>query len=710
MPAHLRSRPLVHPDDIAIPRELENNKLPIFTRYQEIMAAIDNNAVTILAAETGAGKTTQIPQFILAHENLKRAKEGGTNTTNIVITQPRRIAAISVAQRVANERGEQVGRNSAIGYTVRFDDKRPTTDPANGHAIFCTSGILLKRLQQDPQLRNVSHIILDEVHERDLNTDLLLIIVRQLVKARPDLRVILMSATAETELFQSYFRGFGTVGPDRSPPIINVKGRMFPVEQHFLEDIEHLLQAPRALPARFNPSKESVHWYRNETGPMIAARGDDPVPYDYIEALIAHIATCRDEGAILVFLPGWQEIDTLQQRLREDERYRVGFANERMFRIFPLHSQVPTDKQQAVFEPAPPGVRKIILSTNIAETSVTINDVVYVIDLAKLRMNSYDADRRISSLNSVFASLSNLRQRSGRAGRVRPGMYFSLLSHKRKQRLPYSMPPELLRVDLQATVLKVKSLNLARRVADVFAAAPQSPNPGAVIRAVQDLQSLGALDSKEELTTIGQVLSNMPVDPWIGKMVLEAATLGCLDPILTIAGGMEIGRGIFAIHPDEKDKGRAHILTRYARDTESDHLTLLQAFRGWKKVHDNGRFADSKQYAFRNYLHHTSLQNIERSRQQLLKILEDAGFVSRQRRRDVGEEAGAAVARSSGLEGMVGDERSNALAHNFALVRAVICGALYPNVAEITGKDEYATATVSRLRLTTASVNSMRGL
>ncbi|KAJ3172071.1 ATP-dependent DNA/RNA helicase dhx36 [Geranomyces variabilis] len=697
---------LVRPEDVKIPRELEQNQLPIFTRYREIIAAIDNNPVTVLSAETGAGKTTQLPQFLLAHIKQRRAaaaSEGRPQEppANIVITQPRRIAAISVAQRVASERKEVVG--TSIGYQVRFDDKRPTGPVENGHAVFCTSGILLKRLQGDPYLRGVTHIILDEVHERDLNTDLLLIIVRQLIQQNSNVRVVLMSATAETELFQDYFRGFGTVGPRRLPPIIQVAGRMFPVQQYFLEDVDRLLHDSRALPAPFRPARESVHWVQNETGRMEPPRGEDPVPYDYLEALIVHICATRDSGAVLCFLPGLQEIDTLMSRLKDDDRFGMGFNDERRFRVYPLHSSVPIAAQQFVFDVPPAGVRKIILSTNIAETSVTINDIVYVIDSGKMRMNSYDADRRISSLNSVWASLSNLRQRSGRAGRCQPGMYFSLLSHQRKQTIGYSMPPELLRVDLQSTVLKVKSLRLSKHVSDVFSAAPQPPSPGNVINAVNELYALGALDEQENMTSLGEVLSTMPVDPWIGKMVLEAATLGCLDPILTIAGGMEIGRGVYAIHPEQREEGRAHILSQFAAGTDSDHLTLLNAFRAWSGSSAGRRPGhEARNFARANYLHHNSLANVERSRQQLLRILEDCGLVSRRKAFGSG--------RLTPTEEPMGGADLNAYAYNSAMIRAILCGALYPNVAEITAKDEYGSRTDYKLRLTSSTVNSWKGV
>ncbi|KAI9017863.1 P-loop containing nucleoside triphosphate hydrolase protein [Gaertneriomyces semiglobifer] len=711
-----RERPL-RALDVRVPAELQSNRLPIFTQYRELMSAIENNPVTIISAETGAGKTTQLPQFLMAHH---KQHYGGQKPAHMVVTQPRRIAAISVAERVAVERGERVGtRGCAVGYTVRFDDKRPT-DTANGSVVFCTSGILLKRLQQDPHLNGVTHLILDEVHERDLNTDLLLVIVRQMLQRRPDLRVVLMSATAETELFQQYFRGYGGADTDGYPPIISVPGRMFPVEQFLLDDVEVLLRRTQALPAPFRPCKESVMWVQNELGPMMPHRGEDPVPYDYIEALLAHICTQRGDGAVLVFLPGWQEIDTLHQRLKDEDTYGVGFRNEKFFRIFPLHSSVPTASQQLIFDRPPSGVRKIILSTNIAETSVTIEDIVYVIDTAKTRINQYDPARRISSLQSVWSSLSNLRQRSGRAGRCQPGLYFSLLSAHRKETLSYSLKPELLRVDLQSTVLKVKALGLARHCMDVFTAAPEPPSVSAVMMALEELKSLGAIDDEERLTVVGTVLAAMPQDPWISKMVLEAAIVGCLDPILTIAAGMESGRGIFAIHPEQREEGRMHVLTTFAVGTDSDHLTLLNAFNQWKKVAERdmytggggsgrrvnyGASGAAREYARRNFLHHTTMVNIERSRQQLLRILEECHLVRRP------PPARGKYDRDVEETGMVGGVESNLLSERLDMVRAVLCGALYPNVAQVSGKDEYRVKNLqSKVFLTGACVCSWKGI
>ncbi|KAJ3033803.1 hypothetical protein HDV00_005816 [Rhizophlyctis rosea] len=722
----------VREEDVEVPEGVGRGaagELPVVTKFREIIAAMESSSVVVLSAETGAGKTTQVPQFILAWEKWKeghpeweRRVGGGegrrrSGPASVIITQPRRIAAISVAQRVAYERGESVGGGGrcAVGYQVRFEQKMPNVGRDEGRMVFCTSGILLRRFQDDPMLTGVTHIILDEVHERDLNTDLLLIIIRTLLHRRPDIKLILMSATAETELFQSYFKGFGSLGRDRLPPIVSVPGRLFPVKENHLEDVMDIIDRygvggdPRSgrkgiLP-RWVP--ETQKYLRTELeggGGYVSShhhgRGDretDYIPLDTIEALIAHIALTHPPGAILVFLPGWQEINLVMGKLQED-RFGVGFGDERRARVLPLHSSVPMAGQGEVFKNFGEGVRKVVLSTNIAETSVTINDVVYVIDSGRMRQNSYDADRRISSLASVWGSQSNIKQRIGRAGRCQPGLYYSLMSRRRRRALPYSMPPELLRVDLQSTVLKIKALRLAKSSREVFAAAPEPPSPGNVHLAIQALRSLGALDDDEGLTPLGKVLSELPVDPWIGKMVLEGAALGVLDPIVTIAGGMEVGRGIYAIHPDEKIKARDWILKRFAKGTESDQLTMWKAFEGWRGEEESGGVGAGREFCARNWLHGASLVNVEKARKQFLRVLEDCGVV----RRSYGGGRGASS--------LLGGEEYNVNSGEMDMIRGVLCGALYPNVAEVLGKDEYRGKTDWKLRLTGSSVNSWSGV
>ncbi|KAJ3122901.1 ATP-dependent DNA/RNA helicase dhx36 [Nowakowskiella sp. JEL0407] len=670
---------LVLPHQIRVPNDLKGLNLPVVTRYAEIMAAIESNQVTVLSAETGAGKTTQVPQFILAHfEEVQ--KHMNVRPPNVIVTQPRRIAAISVAMRVADERGEVIGKpNCSVGYQVRFEKKSPTVKGNVGKMNFCTSGILLKKLQDDPKINDITHIVLDEVHERDLNTDLLLVIIRELLQVRPDLKLILMSATADTKLFQNYFLRFGH--RRNLPPVVHVPGKLFPVTEHYIEDIVPMLRDSGLSYQLRNP--DVAKYCENEIG-MYASRDSEEQPLELFEAIIANICKTQPDGAILCFLPGWPEINSLHQLLLSDS-LRVGFGNTSKFKIFVLHSSVPTSAQKEVFDRTPPGVRKIILSTNIAETSVTINDIVYVVDSGKMRVNGYDAERRISSLSSVWASKSNLRQRIGRAGRCQSGYYYSLMNKRRKENLPHQIEPELLRVDLQSTCLQVKALQLPGDVKSILSKAPQPPTLISINTALEGLRRLGAIDRNEKLTFLGQTIAGIPLDPWISKLVLEAATLKCLDPIVTLAASMGDGKGVFSIHPDMKTVGRDFIISNYSQNTFSDQIMSLVAFQKWK----NGEIENLSE----SFLGRSSLINLEKSRKQIEKILEDGNVIAHNRYND-----------------LIGGAELNKNSSDMTFIRAVLCGALYPNVAEVRQKDEFRSSNGERLKLTGSSVNSMRGI
>ncbi|KAJ3027701.1 UNVERIFIED_CONTAM: hypothetical protein HDU68_003288 [Siphonaria sp. JEL0065] len=794
------------PKAIVVPSELARSKdLPMYSYFANVMAAIDNNPVVVISASTGAGKTTQLPQFILAYfksqkDSLNKlskrnssAGKHGLNLTltppNVIVTQPRRIAAISVAQRVAKERGETMGRDSAIGYTVRFNSVTPKSDPADGHVVFCTSGILLKRLQDDPDLKDVTHVILDEVHERDLNTDLLLIIVRQLVQRRSDLKVILMSATADTSLFVKYFAkvnhnvsAMTTFKPSPAPvpfsstkyraalsnlatpflakqtlpppPIITVPGRIFPVKEFHLEEVVKLLDTTRKrllFPSQkyinselnYEPPRYASSMYTNPNSGM-----PDYFPVDIYEALLAHITRMRGPGAILVFLPGWQEISLLMQKLKEDS-HNIGFGDPSRVKLYALHSSVSSSGQEEVFERPRDGVRKIILSTNIAETSVTINDIVYVVDSGKIRINTYDPTTRLSSLNCVVASQSNLKQRSGRAGRCQPGEYYSLISKHHRESLPYNIPPELLRVDLQATALKIKSLNLSPFTAEVLALAPQPPATQSVEKALRDLHTLGALvttkaespntrnfkksvskyrrdqqeDSVETLTPLGKALAHIPMDPWLAKMIILGTAFKVLDPILTSATILESGtRGVYAIHPDERERARLHILNKFAcgrsESYGSDLLAAVTAYWDWKKAPSQ---AGLKKWDFaeRNYLSNNGLMNVDRAKDQVFKALQDLRIIDRgdgrSRRNaidnfDNESETSADLVPRVAVEELFGGKEVNGYSGNTDLVRALISASLFPNVAEAREKNMYGSPLDFKLKLTGSTMNSYSSL
>lgn len=488
---------------LPVPSRVQSQRLPVCKHYHRVLEAIDAHQVCIIGAATGSGKTTQLPQFLLeafaSHRNSPRP--------NVVVTQPRRIAAKSVAKRIAEERGERLeGGNAAVGYSVRFDSVFPKRT-ADGQILFCTAGVLLRRLQNDPDLARCTHLILDEVHERDVYTDLLLLVARRLLQRRPNLRVILMSATMDTGRMRGYFEDAGlSVGQ-----AMDIEGTNYPVRQHYLEDI-------LAMVGRHRLNEESQAYVQAEMEAVIPAAGSldiesdalKVVPYDLLTALICHINEERGPGAILCFLPGWEEITAVHKLLLIHHSRR----NAPVLDIHLVHSTSPVAGHDAIFQPPPPNTRKLILATNIAESSVTIPDVVYVVDGAKQKVMQYEQRQRMNILETKWVAQANLRQRLGRAGRCQPGEYYGLMGRLRAtQGLLPQTPPELLRLGLEETCLSIKAMGMADPAVRVLSTALDAPQPLAIKQAVERLTLLGALDNRESLTPLGKLLSTIPVHP-----------------------------------------------------------------------------------------------------------------------------------------------------------------------------------------------------
>lgn len=424
-------------------------KLPVAERRNEIMELINEKQVIIVRGNTGCGKTTQIAQYIL--EDYVNSGQGAW--CSVVVTQPRRISAVSVAERIAAERNETVGQS--VGYSVRFESMMPRP---YGSILFCTVGVLLRKLESG--LRGVSHVIVDEIHERDVNSDFLLVVLRDMVHTYPELRVILMSATIDTSQFSSYFGNC---------PVIEIQGRTHPVTQYFLEDSIELtgfVPSPESrkrkkdeeaelglntADADENLNKVIGNNFSQQTRTSMAALSESEVNFELIEAVLIYIKNQNVPGAVLIFLPGWNLIFALMKHLQNSRHFSgPGFT------ILPCHSQIPREDQRKVFAPVPLGVTKIILSTNIAETSITIDDIVYVIDICKARMKMFTSHNNMTSYATVWASRTNLEQRKGRAGRVRPGVCFTLCSRARHVKLEENLTPEMFRTPLHELALSIK--------------------------------------------------------------------------------------------------------------------------------------------------------------------------------------------------------------------------------------------------------------
>uniref|UniRef100_A0A9J8B600 ATP-dependent DNA/RNA helicase DHX36 n=1 Tax=Cyprinus carpio carpio TaxID=630221 RepID=A0A9J8B600_CYPCA len=624
----------------------------------ELVRLINANQVLVISGETGCGKTTQVTQFIL-DDFIQR---GMGSLCRVVCTQPRRISAISVAERVAAERAESVGEGKSCGYQIRLQCRLPRKQ---GSVLYCTTGIILQWLRSDPYLSSVSHLILDEIHERSLQSDVLLSIVKDLLTAREDLKVVLMSATLNAEKFSKYFNNCS---------MIHIPGYTYPVKEYLLEDVVELLR-PRYRRGfmhgqNVRPEKEQKEAEYRESWPCFARTlrdrysdstidalemmdDDDKINLELIVALIRHIVMKEDNGAILVFLPGWDNISTLNDLLMADQI----FKSDR-FMIIPLHSLMPTVSQTQVFKKPPPGVRKIVIATNIAETSITIDDVVYVIDGGKIKETHFDTQNNIRTMTAEWVSLANAKQRKGRAGRVSPGKCYHLYNGLRASLLDNYQLPEIQRTPLEELCLQIKILKLGP-IASFLRKTMDPPADKAIELAITHLVDLNALDRNEELTPLGFHLARMPVEPHIGKMILFGALLGCLDPVLTIAASLSFKDPFFIPLGKEKiaDK-RRKILSRNSR---SDHLTIVNALWGWEDAKKQGsRF--EKEYCWENFLSANTLQMLQNMKGQFAEHLLAAGFVNSKDPKD---------------------PSSNINSENEKLIKAVIVAGLYPKVAKI---------------------------
>ncbi len=525
--------------------------LPIFQYRQMFLDAVKQYQVLILVAETGSGKTTQLPQYLLEDGWCKDGKK-------IACTQPRRVAAMSVAARVSDEMGKKLG--SEVGYSIRFEDC--TTERTV--IKYMTDGMLLREFLTEPDLATYSVVIIDEAHERTLHTDVLFGLVKDIARFRPDLKLLISSATMDAQKFSEYFD---------DAPILTVPGRRYDVDIYYTK-------APEA---------------------------------DYVDAVVVsvlQIHITQPPGDILVFMTGQEEIEHVKEVLEERTR-KLGSKIAELI-LLPIYANLPSDMQAKIFEPAPPGARKVVIATNIAETSLTIDGIIYVIDPGFCKQKSYNPRTGMESLIVTPCSQAAAKQRSGRAGRVAHGKCFRMYTAwAYSNELEENTVPEIQRTNLGNVVLMLKSLGINDLIHFDFMDPPPAET---LIRALEQLYALGALNDRGELTKLGRKMAEFPLDPMMSKMLIQSEKYDVVNEILSITAMLSVGDSLFFRPKDRK------ILADTARTNfyrpGGDHLMLLAVWRDW---------VDSDysiQWCFDNYLQHRSMNRARDVREQLVGLMD----------------------------------------------------------------------------------------
>ncbi|EFO25869.1 pre-mRNA-splicing factor ATP-dependent RNA helicase [Loa loa] len=535
--------------------------LPVWEYKDKFLEVLDKNQCLTLVGETGSGKTTQIPQWCLEY---CKARTPPGHRRLVACTQPRRVAAMSVATRVAEEMDVQLG--AEVGYSIRFEDCVSERTILK----YCTDGMLLREAMNSPLLDSYGVIILDEAHERTLATDILMGLIKEIVRQRKDIKIVVMSATLDSGKFQNYFENC---------PLMSVPGRTYPVEIFYTPE----------------PEK------------------------DYLEAAIrtvVQIHVCEEvEGDVLLFLTGQEEIEEACKRIKREIDNLGPEIGE--LKCIPLYSTLPPNLQQRIFEPPPlkrpNGAigRKCVVSTNIAETSLTIDGVVFVIDPGFSKQKVYNPRIRVESLLVCPISKASAMQRAGRAGRTKPGKCFRLYTEKAyKNEMTDQTYPEILRSNLGTVVLQLKKLGVEDLVHFDFM---DPPAPETLMRALEMLNYLAAIDDNGELTQLGSLMAEFPLDPQLAKMVIASTELNCSNEILSVTAMLSVPQCF--VRPTEAKKAADDAKARFAH-IDGDHLTLLNVYHAFKQNRED------VQWCYDNFINYRALKNADNVRTQLARIMD----------------------------------------------------------------------------------------
>lgn len=534
----------------------QRHALPIFPTRARLLEELKKNETVIVIGETGSGKTTQIPQYL--HEE-RWDKKGG-----ICVTQPRRVAAISVAKRVAEEMNVQIG--GLVGYSVRFEE---CVSPGT-KLKYVTDGMLLREAISDPLLSKYNWVILDEAHERTISTDVLFGIVKDAQRKRKqlekdNLKVIVMSATMDVDHFSQYFN---------KAKVLYIEGRQHPVEMLYAREKQddYVLSAMSTV---FQIHKEA------------------PAQHD-----------------ILIFLTGQEEIDSVTHSIRQVAKDNSLAEFPRM-RVLPLYAALPSTQQLDVFRVTAPGERKVIVSTNIAETSITIPGIKYVIDSGRAKIRSYNPVNGFDSLKVRKISQAQAWQRTGRAGRETAGFCYRSYTLEEFNAMEVNPVPEILRSNLASVILQLLAMGIKNILTFDFI---DKPSPASIKQAVEQLTLLEAVVMKAgqlELTDLGKKMAQFPLEPRYSKVILSGPQYGCTDEVLSVIA-MLSGESIY-VNPSGKKEMAANVRRKFL-SVEGDHVTMLKIFRAFRGSKEN------KMWCHENFLNHRNLKYALEVRKQLHQV------------------------------------------------------------------------------------------
>jgi len=649
--------------------------LPAYAARSTILETLQKHRVVLIAGETGCGKTTQVPQFLL-DDAIER---GCGSLCSLVVTQPRRVSAMGVAARVAAERGEsldvsQVPDAAQVGYAIRGERRAGK----QCRLLFTTTGVLLRRLATgtDPDLQSVSHVIVDEVHERSTDSDFLLLLLRDILARNPSLHIVLMSATIQAETFTSYFDG---------APYLHIPGRTFPVQEHYLEDIVHLssYRSPMSLPKedeRIDKLFDASRLSEADVPTVRALCASQRTDYDLLSQAVALAAqraekvdftgSLTSRAAILVFCPGVGEI---RQAMDAIDALRLDGAV-----LLPLHANLAAHEQRRVFQRVQKHERKIIVATNVAETSITIPEVCFVVDTGRVREAQYDAQAGVSRLLEQWASRAACKQRAGRAGRTMPGECFRLYTRYVEAHLqkPQSVP-EIQRTPLEGVMLQVKAIQPHGDIKAFLQKAIDPPPLEALDAAHRHLVITGAVHRDggyaATLTPLGRHLAQLPLEVRQAKLLVLSCLFGCVEPVLHMVSLLSCRSIVAGSAQRDADKARARAAYLWG---QSDLLSDAHIFATWLAMRAERRpMKDVRAFCESLGLSMQALQDVDMTRMTLLRQLDEVGLLDR--------DYIAAYRRQGPMWPRASPLGMDAHSHHVNVLRALLVASLWPSLARV---------------------------